>query len=262
MKKLITIVCLLSIFSTLFAHAGSASSIQITSGRMYENRLQPFSTDGCSRFPDGIPVIDPTKWQKCCIAHDIDYWQGGAAEQRKTADQNLANCLSDAGEKLIGSGMYLGVRIGGIAFLPTSWHWGYGWAVERGYSPLRAEEKKQVENLLHNVHENLAHLPIQGQPVVRNRESLTGNNCLDLAVIAIQNRLERSFQISDIEELNQENSSGFFKTLVIKTDGCRDPFSITFQLLRKNACEVKMNELLARGRIRMREILAPKNCVR
>src|SRR5262245_15908951 len=33
----------------------------------------PFTTDGCSTFPDGA-------WKSCCVTHDYAYWCGGTAE--------------------------------------------------------------------------------------------------------------------------------------------------------------------------------------
>ena len=31
---------------------------------------EPFTTDGCTWFPDG-------EWQSCCVDHDVTYWCGG-----------------------------------------------------------------------------------------------------------------------------------------------------------------------------------------
>ncbi|MBY0385611.1 hypothetical protein K2X05_10690 [bacterium] len=114
---------------------------------LYQNRLLPFSSDGCSSFPDGIPYFDEKKWLHCCIVHDIAYWAGGTKEDRKNADLNLKTCVAKTGEESIAEAMYSGVRIGGYAHFPTSWKWGYGWVLEREYSEHTAEEKKQIEIL-------------------------------------------------------------------------------------------------------------------
>ncbi len=38
--------------------------------------LRPFTSDGCSLFPDGT-TRDRTRWCDCCMGHDIACWQGG-----------------------------------------------------------------------------------------------------------------------------------------------------------------------------------------
>jgi hypothetical protein len=63
-----------------------------------ETRLMPFTSDGCSSFPDGIPILDEAKWQRCCYIHDIAYWQGGTYRQRQLADMALRACVADTGE--------------------------------------------------------------------------------------------------------------------------------------------------------------------
>src|SRR5262249_471355 len=35
--------------------------------------LAPFTTDGCTTFPDGT-LTDATLWQHCCIEHDFAYY--------------------------------------------------------------------------------------------------------------------------------------------------------------------------------------------
>lgn len=78
-----------------------------------------FTTDGCSMFPDG-------DWQQCCIAHDMDYWCGGSAEQRLRVDRNLQTCVRETGHPLVGSVMLFGSRLGGHPAWPFPWRWGYG----------------------------------------------------------------------------------------------------------------------------------------
>lgn len=85
-----------------------------------------FTTDGCSRWFDA-------SWVSCCVVHDIMYWCGGSDEDRKEADQIIQQCVGPKAS-LIGGMMYLGVRVGGSAWLPTPWRWGYGWKKwPRGY---------------------------------------------------------------------------------------------------------------------------------
>lgn len=78
-----------------------------------------FTTDGCSRWPDN-------SWLSCCIVHDIAYWCGGSAQDRKDADQELMQCVNNKTSP-VGTIMYSGVRVTGTPWLPTPWRWSYGW---------------------------------------------------------------------------------------------------------------------------------------
>ncbi|MDP5238689.1 hypothetical protein Q9Q94_04070 [Uliginosibacterium sp. 31-16] len=106
----------------------------------------PFSTDGCSEFPDGTPS-QKTLWRDCCVAHDLAYWAGGSYAERMTADRELERCVGAVGEPAIAALMLAGVRVGGSPFWPTRFRWGYGWPWGRGYKALSHEERKQVEAL-------------------------------------------------------------------------------------------------------------------
>jgi hypothetical protein len=109
--------------------------------------LKPFTTDGCSSFPDGT-IEQSSLWANCCIRHDFAYWQGGTYEERLEADEELESCVAGVGEATIASLMLAGVRVGGTPYLPTSYRWGYGWPFMRGYKPLTAEEKLEVRKEL------------------------------------------------------------------------------------------------------------------
>lgn len=81
----------------------------------------PFVSDGCSCWPDG-------DWVECCVRHDLAYWVGGTREQRKAADLDLKHCVAEErGHPFMGYAMYLGVRPGGVWWLPTPFRWGFGW---------------------------------------------------------------------------------------------------------------------------------------
>jgi hypothetical protein len=88
--------------------------------------LQSFTTDGCSFWPD-----EP--WLQCCIEHDIAYWCGGTATQRRQADAALMQCVEALDYPLTSWLMGLGVRIGGHPWLPLPWRWGYGREWPRSY---------------------------------------------------------------------------------------------------------------------------------
>ena len=105
------------------------------------DELAPFSTDGCSMFPDGT-FSDQTRWQACCIEHDFAYYAGGPASAREAADRNLESCIAGAANQGLAALMYAGVRIGGTPALPTPWRWGYGWTYDPldGYRDLPDEQ--------------------------------------------------------------------------------------------------------------------------
>ncbi len=108
--------------------------------------IAPFSSDGCSIFPDGT-FEQKELWLFCCTAHDYAYWQGGTYEERLIADEQLQQCVAKVGEPQIANLMLTGVRVGGSPYLPTSFRWGYGWSYPRFYKPLTAEEKRQITSL-------------------------------------------------------------------------------------------------------------------
>ena len=107
--------------------------------------LSDFATDGCSLFPDGDAAV-PTRWCDCCVSHDIAYWRGGTADERKSADEALRGCvLARTGRPALANAMVRGVRIGGMPMFPSSFRWGYGWNYGRGYQPLLPEEQQQAD---------------------------------------------------------------------------------------------------------------------
>lgn len=108
--------------------------------------LKPFSSDGCSSFPDGT-LSHKELWLACCTAHDLAYWKGGSYQQRLEADNELKNCVEGVGEKEIALLMLTGVRVGGTPYLPTSFRWGYGWDYPRFYGKHSEQEIQQIDNL-------------------------------------------------------------------------------------------------------------------
>lgn len=87
----------------------------------------PNPHDGCSCVPDINEKI-----RACCDAHDVAYWLGGTRAQRKQADQAFRQCARDAGHPVIAAIYYMGVRMGGVPWLPTPYRWGFGWPYEKG----------------------------------------------------------------------------------------------------------------------------------
>jgi hypothetical protein len=116
--------------------------------------LKDFTSDGCSLFPDGT-IKDRGKWCQCCLMHDIAYWRGGTAQERKRADEVLRDCVFDrTKDAALAETIYVGVRTGGHPVFPTWYRWAYGWPYSRGYKPLTEEEQLQVHGKLYDYWEN------------------------------------------------------------------------------------------------------------
>lgn len=118
----------------------------LLSGTSLADSLKPFSSDGCSAFPDGT-VKQNELWLSCCQKHDFDYWKGGSYQERLASDNALEACVAGVGEPEIALLMLAGVRVGGSPFWPTRFRWGYGWPYPKLYGPLTASELEQVEKL-------------------------------------------------------------------------------------------------------------------
>lgn len=111
------------------------------------DELKPFTTDGCSAFPDGT-AAHKSLWISCCIKHDLAYWKGGTYQERLNADLAMEQCVAQVGEPAIAKIMLAGVRVGGSPYLPMPYRWGYGWPYLRGYKALSNDDKKSVQDKL------------------------------------------------------------------------------------------------------------------
>ena len=83
------------------------------------------------------------------MEHDIHYWCGGNAEDRRRADRELRDCVSLATGGVLPDIMHASVRIGGAPWQPVPWRWGYGWGYYRAYdtegdAPLQVEPRSSV----------------------------------------------------------------------------------------------------------------------
>ena len=112
----------------VLAQAGCSSSRTQNPGI----EIEPFSSDGCSLFPDGT-LSQRAAWKHCCYDHDKSYWPGGSRFERLAADRQLASCVAEAGFPLTSKLMYAGVRAGGTPYIPTPFRWGFGWPWFHGY---------------------------------------------------------------------------------------------------------------------------------
>jgi hypothetical protein len=83
----------------------------------------------------------------CCVNHDIEYWCGGSAQDRRDADDRLARCVKTIGQDTVLAGtMRSAVHIGGEPGSPFPWRWGYGWSGTRGFE--EAENPGDAETCL------------------------------------------------------------------------------------------------------------------
>ena len=110
------------------------------------SELKPFTSDGCSSFPDGT-LEHRERWLTCCQAHDFAYWKGGTYQDRLQADKELKLCVAETGNPKIAELMLAGVRVGGTPYLPTKFRWGYGWPYFRGYKEPTQEEIVSINKL-------------------------------------------------------------------------------------------------------------------
>jgi hypothetical protein len=112
------------IFFIFFILCLSSSSAIAQTNSDSVNKPVPatFKSDGCSLFPDG-------DYRDCCVAHDYAYYNGGSWTKRWQADKKLFKCVAAKKgfeNKIIAPLMWLGVRVGGVSWLPTSFRWGFG----------------------------------------------------------------------------------------------------------------------------------------
>ena len=110
---------------------------------LYAEEIKPFTSDGCSAFPDGT-FEQQQLWLDCCTAHDKAYWRGGTYQQRLDADLALKQCVAKVGEPLISELMLAGVRVGGSPYWPTKFRWGYGWPYFHGYTDTPTTGKDDI----------------------------------------------------------------------------------------------------------------------
>lgn len=119
----------------------------ITTNSVNAGDLKPFTTDGCSAFPNGTRD-QKELWLSCCTEHDKAYWAGGTYSERKQADLALEACVTAVGEPTIAQLMLAGVRVGGTPYFPSKFRWGYGWPYPRGYKAPTPEEELEIAKRL------------------------------------------------------------------------------------------------------------------
>ncbi len=111
--------------------------------------LKPFSTNGCTGFPDGT-LNHPELWRHCCILHDLAFWAGGCERDRDRADLDLRDCVSNVAGAPLGFVLYVGVRIGSWSPIKIkSERWNHGWQDGRAeHTPLSAQDVETISRAL------------------------------------------------------------------------------------------------------------------
>ena len=118
------------------------------------NEIYPFTTDGCSRFPDGGKKR--ALWLICCEVHDVAYWAGvGGEKGRAKADEDLYTCVSKRTNRAFGSLVWSGPRFTPLntsRLFPSEYRWGYGWPFVLGtHIPLNTLQKESIRQNLNTV---------------------------------------------------------------------------------------------------------------
>lgn len=228
---------------------------------MIQNKLQPFTTDGCSKFSNGIAYPKEDKWGLCCVQHDISYWKGGTSDDRFQADQRLQNCIIEVGEPNIARLVYWGVRASGTEGSSTNRQWGYGWVLNRGYAPFSVQEKTQVETLEKQIPTELSKVPISDpSKAPKDKETLTGNYCIDSSIMFIQKNLSRQMTPLMAHEQQKDVPGGIEYTVSIMTKECHKPYAFTYVLTQKDSCTRKLTEQRYRLEVNLKDIDYPEEC--
>jgi hypothetical protein len=121
MSRVIVAAACLLLIAAASSHAQSPTVPNADSGNKRPLPAE-FVSDGCTGFPD-------CNYRDCCVEHDRDYYFGGTSKERWSSDKRLYKCVrSKPGwqNKLIAPLMWVGVRVGGVSFLPTPFRWGFG----------------------------------------------------------------------------------------------------------------------------------------
>jgi|GEM_PF-4294558 len=88
------------IITLLSSTAFFATPEGLSMAQTMAKKLTPFTSDGCSLFPDGTTDA-PSLWVHCCIQHDLAYWAGGTRAKKRQADHALAQCVKQTGQSHI-----------------------------------------------------------------------------------------------------------------------------------------------------------------
>lgn len=112
--------------------------------------INPFTTDGCSRYADGPITREGYEWLHCCEQHDIRYWSGlGGEKAQDQADVEIRQCIIEAGFPVRAEIIYAAL----LAARPINSHtkvsfrWGYGWDKQLHHRQLTNAELESVQQM-------------------------------------------------------------------------------------------------------------------
>jgi len=130
--KLVKTAAQFVVIAIVLLIAGSNAMAQMSSDDILPSGQK---SDGCTLIAEG-------KIHDCCVAHDKEYFRGGTRKERRSSDKRLYECVCKKGgrDRVFAPFIWLGVRIGGLPFLPTKFRWGFGTNV-KGYAKQPAVEK-------------------------------------------------------------------------------------------------------------------------
>ncbi len=196
------------------------------------DELAPFTSDGCSAFPDGT-FTQNELWLSCCTAHDFAYWQGGTYDERLMADKELEHCVAQVGEPQIAALMLAGVRVGGSPYFPTTFRWGYGWPFPRLYKPLTEDEQLKINFQIQAMQES--DIPTYCQVATENT-SLTTAEQTQLENYVLNNEFISGCVTEKLADLAEKSSSKPHLCEQAKSDFIEQQLSYSQWLSIYHAC--------------------------
>nr|WP_295900068.1 hypothetical protein [uncultured Bdellovibrio sp.] len=207
-----------------------------------EKILRPFSADGCSLSPDGVPHEKAeAAWTQCCVSHDTVYWVGGTLEEKNSADQDLEKCIAEKGYPKIAHLYNLSVGQFGGPESSQDFRWGYGWNYRRPYAPLTDEEKKQVQILYggnlektqKDLRENFKNLKVSCST---EDKALKGFNKEEKWIYSY---LNRKLKKDDTVQWARRFSHEEIQEYLLKFEGCSTPVAFMFSAKSKTLIGVR-----------------------
>jgi hypothetical protein len=219
-----------------------------------QNLLKPFVSQGCPRFPNGIEYPNQDKWALCCVQHDVSYWKGGTAEDRAEADKQLRACIIEQNEPNTAGLVYLGVRHADTETHGTTHRWGYGWVINRGYTPLTETDKAQVAKLEKDIPSDYSRVrfPSSLPAGFPKFESLTKNYCVDAVLSFIQHQLHRTLTPMRVDHHIESLSAGFVETIKINDQLYAEPYEFKFEVPKRGSCNQPPNQWPADHPVRLK----------
>lgn len=181
----------------------TAVMVLLATTNLYANHVKdvvPFTTDGCSSFPDGFNTGKDNfkQWRHCCVKHDFDYYAGGTKLAKNISDSKLSQCVSKAlnsdkvtrTDKIFGNSMGRimldGVKVGGLPkFLmfksQAGYRWGYGVPNNNGFLDINSNE----------IHEKLRLELIEFSDFLENKETSSNMQISEAQFLEIKQYLKK-----------------------------------------------------------------------